>query len=189
MVVALAPTYRPETRGPATVRVAMTPSPERCVSFLAAAGVHRLLVVRASVPDADFKRRAAAAGTEPGVAIEDHILSSPDALPGRLRAVGARADGIWLAPDPDAVTPETFHVVLDFAGARKIPFFAPAAGLVSGDARGELTVSFHDCGREAARAAKSLLSGRLETKTVYPAPPAEREPLARNRRQVGGGPE
>ncbi len=48
----------------------MTPSPERFVSLLAAAGVRRLLAVRAVPPEPEFLRRAAEAGEKAGVAIE-----------------------------------------------------------------------------------------------------------------------
>lgn len=169
LVVALAPAYRPVKNRAATARVAMTPSPERFVGFLAAAGVRSLLAVRAVAADPEFVRRAAEAGKASGVAIEDQILPSPDDLPRLLRSAGSRADAIWLAPDPASVTPETFGVAREFSRARAIPFFAPAAGLVSDEIRGELTVSLRDCGREAARAARELLAGRPVPKVVYPA--------------------
>jgi hypothetical protein len=153
----------------------MTPSPERFVSLLAAAGVHRLLAVRAGASEPEFVRRADAAGKRSGVVIEDGILSAPDGLPRLLRGVGARADAIWLAPDPGTVTPEAFRVARDFARAREIPFFSPAEGLVKEEIRGELAVSFRDCGREAALAAKELLAGRPVAEVVYP-----RETSARN---------
>jgi len=166
VVVALAPSYRPDRRG--TVVVAMTPSPERFVSYLAAAGVKRLLAVRAVAAEGEFARRAAEAGKLAGIEIDDAILSEPGALPRLLRAEGARAEGIWLAPDPDSVTRENFGVVREFSRARGIPLFAPAAGLVSEEVRGELTVSFRDCGREAARAAQELLAGRQVAAIAYP---------------------
>jgi hypothetical protein len=170
MVVALAPAYRDDGRGLPTVRVAMTPSPERFVSFLAAAGVRRLLAVRAVPAEPEFVQRAAEAGKLSGVVIKDEILPEPDGLPRLLRGAGSSADAVWLAPDPGTVTPETFGVTREFSRARAIPFFAPAPGLVSDEIRGELTVSFRDCGREAARAAKEILAGRLAAKVVYPGP-------------------
>jgi len=164
LVIALAPAFRSRDRRPRTVRVAMTPPPERFAEILAAAGVRRLLAVRAAPADADFVKRAAVAG----VVIDDRILPSPDALPEVLRGPGVEADALWLAPDPGAVTKETFGAAREFARARKIPFFAPAAGLVSDEVRGELTVSFRDCGREAAKAARELLVGAIAVKIVYP---------------------
>lgn len=174
LVVALAPAYRAESPGPVTIRVAMTPSPERFVNLLAAAGVHRLLAVRAGAAEPEFVRRAEAAGKRYGVVIEDGILSAPDGLPRLLRGAGARADAIWLAPDPGTVTPEAFRVARDFARARDIPFFSPAAGLVKEEIRGELAVSFRDCGREAALAAKEVLAGRRVAAVVYPSEPSAR---------------
>lgn len=168
LVVALAPSYRPDGRGPSTVLVAMTPSPERFIGALAVAGVHRLLAVRSVVADPDFLRRAAAAGERAGVRIEDGLLSSPDELPHMLRKDGLLADGVWLAPDPASVTPETFGAAREFSAARSLPFFAPAAGLVMDEVRGDLTVSFRECGREAARAARELMAGRAVEKIVYP---------------------
>lgn len=168
LVVALAPAYRGKGRDATTVRVAMTPSPERLVAALAAAGVKRLLAVRAAPAEAEFLRRAASAGRAAGVLIEDRILTGPAAMPRLLRRDGVEADGIWLAPDPVSVTPETFGAAREFSRARAVPFFAPAAGLVEGEVRGELTVSFRDCGREAARAARELLAGRATAKVVYP---------------------
>lgn len=177
LVVALAPAYRAESPGPLTVRIAMTPSPERFVNLLAAAGVHRLLAVRAVAAEPAFVRRTDAAGKRSGVLIKDEILPAPDGLPRLLRGAGARADAIWLAPDPGAVTPETFSVAREFARARAIPFFAPAAGLVKEDIRGELAVSFRECGSEAARAAKEILAGRPVAEVVYPREPSERNLL------------
>jgi hypothetical protein len=124
--------------------------------------------VRAVAADADFLRRAAAAGERAGVRIEEGILSGPDGLPHLLRREGVRSDGLWLAPDPGSVTPETFGAAREFARARSMPFFAPAAGLVMDEVRGDLTVSFRDCGREAARAARELLAGRAVETVVYP---------------------
>lgn len=173
LVVALAPGYRDDGRGPATVRVALTPSPERFISLLAAAGVRRLLAVRAAPADPDFLQRATAAGERSGIVIDDQILPGTDDLPRLLRGGGVRADGVWLAPDPLSVTPETFGAAREFSRARSVPFFAPAAGLVMDEVRGDLTVSFRDCGREAARAARELLAGRAVAKIVYPAPQAE----------------
>lgn len=167
-VIALAPAYRPDARRPGSVVVAMTPSPERFMSFLVAAGVRRLLAVRGEPADSDFLRRAADAGRPHGIGVEEHILSSPEGLAHLLRTAGTRADGIWLAPDPAVVTPENFATAREFARARGLPFFAPAAGLVTDEIRGELTVSFRDCGREAARAAQEILAGRPVAKIVYP---------------------
>lgn len=168
LVVALAPAYRGKGRDAKTVRVAMTPSPERFVAALAAAGVKRLLAVRGLAPEPGFLLRAAAAGKAAGVEIVDRTLSGPGGMPRLLRREGVLADGIWLAPDPASVTPETFGAAREFSRARGVPFFAPAAGLVEGEVRGELTVSFGDCGREAARAARELLAGREMAKVVYP---------------------
>ncbi|MDP3544013.1 MAG: hypothetical protein Q8T11_16225 [Elusimicrobiota bacterium] len=168
LVVALAPAYRGVGRDAPTVRVAMTPSPERFIAALAAAGVKRLLAVRAAPAEPEFLRRAEAAAQEAGVAIDDRIVTGPEAMPRLLRRDGVLADGIWLAPDPASVTPETFGAAREFSRARAVPFFAPAAGLVAGEVRGDLTVSFAECGREAARAARELLAGRDTAKVVYP---------------------
>ncbi|UPT74300.1 MAG: hypothetical protein M0D55_00640 [Elusimicrobiota bacterium] len=167
-VVALAPAFRDE--GPSLVRVAMTPSPERFIELLQAAGARRLLAVRGTPADSDFVRRAAIAGKAAGIVIDDRLLSSPDRLPGLLRRVGTLADAVWLAPDPAAVTPETYGVIREFSRARSIPFFAPTEGLVADGIRSDLTVSFRECGREAARAAVNLLAGRSVPKVVYADP-------------------
>lgn len=157
----------PGDRG-ATVRVALTPSPETVVAVLAAIGVRRLLAIRSSPAEADFSRRAGAGAAAAGIEIEYAILSSPDGLPALLRRAGRKADGIWLSPEPGAVTPATFAATREYARARRIPFFAPAPGLVGTDSRGDLSVSFGDCGRRAARAARELQAGRPVPKVVYP---------------------
>lgn len=166
-VVALAPAVR---AGSATVLVAMTPSPERMVSLLSGTGIQRLLAVRAVPADPEFRRRASEAGRLAGVEIEDEILPKADDLPRLLRGPGLDAEAIWLAPDPESVTPETFAVAREFARGRALPFFAPAAGLVSDEVRGDFAVSFRDCGREAARAARELEAGRPTARVVYPSP-------------------
>ena len=172
LVVALAPAYRADGPAPATVIIAMTPSPERLVRFLAAAGVKRLLALRSTPAEAEFARRAAEAGKAVGVVIEDGIIRAQDDLPLLLRDAGARADALWLTPDPTAVTPLNFAVAKEYARVRSIPFFAPSTGLVSGDVRCELAVSFRACGREAARAARGILVGRPAAKIIYPGEPA-----------------
>lgn len=154
--------------GSRTIRVEMTPSPERLVKAMAEAGVRRLLALRASPAEPEFARRAAAAGKLAGVEIEDALLPSPAALPALLRRAGGRADAVWLAPDPSSVTPATFETARAYCRARSIPFFAPAAGLVAGEVRGELTTSFEAYGREAARTARRLLEGRAVPKVVFP---------------------
>jgi len=179
LIVALAPAYL-EGNPSAAVRVALTPSPDRFVGLLAAAGVKRLLAVRSPAGDAEFVRRIVEAGKQAGVEIDDGVLASPDALPHLLRASGSRADAVWLAPDPAMVTPEAFGVAREYARARGIPFFAPAAGLVKEEIRGELTVSFRDCGREAGRAARELLAGRSVVKVAYPMPGAPGAPVAQS---------
>lgn len=168
VVIALAPSFRARPRQAATVRVALTPSPESFARILSKAGIKRLLALRTAAADTEFIRRAAAAGEQNGIVITDGILSEPADLPRQLRGDGANADAVWLAPDPEAVTPETFAAAREFSRARSIPFFAPTPGLVTNEVRGELAVSFEDCGRRAAIAAKNLLAGRIVDKTVYP---------------------
>lgn len=174
-VVVLAPGHRVGGRGVPEVRIEMTPSPERFVRLLAAAGVRRLLAARGAPAEPEFARRAALAGTSAGVAIVDGISSSPDEFPSILRRFGGRADALWLAPDPNVVTPEVFAAAREFSRVRGVAFFAPTAGLVSGEVRGDLTVSFGDCGREAARAARDLLAGRTVPRFVYPRETLERD--------------
>lgn len=163
LIVALAPGHRG-----ATVLVALTPSPERFVSLLASRGVSRLLAVRAAPAENEFSRRASSAAIDAGLKITDAYVASHRRLPALLRRDGLEADAIWLAPDPDAVTPGNLSSISEFARARGVLFFAPAAGLVSKDSLGDLTVSFRDCGREAGRAARELLAGRAVPKVVYP---------------------
>lgn len=169
-VTALAPGHPAQDPGPAKALIAMTPSPEHFATILSAAGIHRLLAVRGVPAEKEFVRRAAEAGHRSGVTIEDVNLTSPAELRRVPRGAGARADAVWLAPDPRAVTREIFAVARGFARAHGMPFYAPLAGLVSGEIRGELAVSFRACGREAARAAKELLAGRPVARIVYPVP-------------------
>lgn len=171
LIAALAPSHYARGDPPGTVRVAMTPSPERVIDLLKAAGVRRLLAVRASPADAEFSRRAAIAGSTAGVDIEDAVVASSDELSGVLRLAGERADGIWLVPDPDAVTPENYEALRRFTRARGMPFFAPSPGLVAEGARGELAVSFRECGVQAARAARGLATGRPFAPVVYSGDP------------------
>lgn len=162
LIAALAPGYRG-----AAVLVALTPSPERIVSLLAGRGVRRLLVVRAAPPEEEFSRRVSSAAAAAGLMITNARLASPQRLPSLLRREGLEADAIWLAPDPEAVTPVNFAAIMEFSRARGALFFAPAAGLVSKDSLGDLTVTFRDCGREAGRAARELLDGRHVPSVVY----------------------
>jgi ABC-type uncharacterized transport system substrate-binding protein len=109
--------------------------------------------------------REAAAGA--GFEAVEARAEEADEIPSLLRAL-PDADAVWLAPDPELVTPVTFDAVREYAQSRGAAFFSPAPGLCGRGALPGLAPSFREAGLRAGAAARALLDGGRPEAEAYP---------------------
>lgn len=171
LVTALTPGYearRAPGEGPAA-RVRLTPSPSDYVRRLQRArpGAKRVALLWTGAVSGRFAEEVREAAAGAGLAAMPVEVSAPGSVPALLRAL-PQVDAVWLAPDPDLVTPTAFDAVGEWARSRKAVFFASAPGLADRGADGTLAPSFRAAGLRAGAAARELLSGRTPAETLYP---------------------
>ncbi|MDE2143008.1 MAG: hypothetical protein KGJ84_11425 [Elusimicrobia bacterium] len=94
-------------------------------------------------------------------------VRDPEDIPALLRSLAA-ADALWMAPDPDLVTPTTFDAVREAAASRGAVFFAPAPGLAERGATPGLAPSFRASGLRAGEIARALLARKPAPEVAYP---------------------
>lgn len=88
-------------------------------------------------------------------------------MPALLRAL-PDADVVWLAPDPELVTPTLFDAALEFARSRGSAFLAPSPGLAGRGAISGLAPSFRAAGLRAGAAAREALAAAPAADEAYP---------------------
>lgn len=161
------PVYLDGARGPA-VHVRRVPSPASLLERIQAAQPRaRVLAVLWSQPSFhDYVRELAAHGKRSGLAVLSLPADASD-LPRLLRLIEGRAQAVWLAPDPQLVTPANFKLIRDFADRGKFAFYAPTAELVQEGATASVSVAPEEMGRSAAAAAQRLLAGEAGPPEVY----------------------
>ena len=98
-------------------------------------------------------------GERLGVTVLTERLKSPDELPDYLRAIKGRADALWIAPDPQLITPKSFSIMRQFALDNAIPLYASIDGLADKGAAASVSVGFHEMGRKAGVLAAQVLAG------------------------------
>ncbi len=171
LIACLAPGTSPRLRhdGP-FVFVTMKPAPKRLLTELRRLqpGLKRLAALsNARDTDsylADLKRTAAALDIE----IIAPRASGANAVPEALRLLlTAKADALWLAPDPSLVTPENFQAIKQFSWDNDIPFYAPTRGLAAAGATAAVSVSAEEEGRLTAELARRALAGETLPELVY----------------------
>lgn len=179
LVTALCPGLEARSSGAEgpVVRVRMMPSP---ADFTAALKAHRPEVKRLTLlwsvrGRRRYVRELQAVLGAAGVSAEPRRVDSPDDLPALLRGL-SRPDAVWVAPDPDLVTPVSYALLKEYAKAEQVIFLAPAAGLAADGADGGLAPSFRAVGLRAGRAARDALAGREIPEEAYPPLPATAKP-------------
>lgn len=161
VVACLAPSAE-SVEGDAVTRVSLLPDPGVLVQRLRALAP-KLKVLRVFWSAGSSREEVealAAAGEKAGLVVLPERISPPSTLPERLRRLDRGADALWLMPDPELVTAESFAVLREYAAALKIPFIAPTEGLAERGATATIAVSFRDMGRAAAQALRARLEGR-----------------------------
>lgn len=171
LVTALCPGVEPRasvSEGP-VVHVRMTPSPAEFAAVLRARrpGVRRIALFWSSRSRGRYVRELVAVLSAGGVTADARRVESLQDLPSLLRSL-ARPDAVWLAPDPELVTPVSFALLKEYAKAEKTLFLAPAAGLSDG-ADASLAPGFRSVGVRAGLAARDALAGREIPREAYPA--------------------
>lgn len=161
---------RPRHRGP-FVFISMKPSPGRLLSELRRLqpGLKVLAVLSDGRDTAGYLPDLRRAGAEIGMEIVSPRAAGPTGVPSALRALlAAKADAIWLAPDPILATPENFQTIKQFSWDNRVPFYAPTRGLAVAGAAAAVSVSAEEEGRLAADLARRALAGDELPEIVYP---------------------
>ncbi|MBI2789257.1 MAG: hypothetical protein HYX59_11295 [Elusimicrobia bacterium] len=157
-------------RGP-FVFVSMKPAPGRLLSELRRLqpGLKRLAVLSDGRDTAGYIPDLRRAGAAIGVEIVSPRAAGPNGVPSALRALlAAKADAIWLAPDPSLATPENFQTIKQFSWDNRVPFYAPTRGLAVAGAAAAVSVGAEEEGRLAADLARRALAGEELPEVVYP---------------------
>lgn len=153
------------------VFVSMKPAPERLLSELRRLqpALKRLAVLSDGRDTGGYIPDLRRAGAEIGVEIVSPRAAGPNGVPSALRALlAAKADAIWLAPDPSLATPENFQTIKQFSWDNRIPFYAPTRGLAVAGAAAAVSVAAEEEGRLAAGLARRALAGEAMPEIVYP---------------------
>lgn len=171
LVTALAPGYdaRPLASEGAVVRVRLAYSPREFVRRLKAAkpGAVRLALLWATPVSGRYAASVVQEGAREGMTVESVEVPEPDELPALLRSIPA-GDAVWLAPDPELITPTAFDTVREYARSLGAVFFSPAPGLAARGADPALAPAFREAGLRAAEEARELLAGRRPDADSYP---------------------
>jgi hypothetical protein len=190
LVTALCPGLesRPSASEGPVVRVRMAPSPADFAAGLRARRpeVKRVALLWSARGRGRYVRELRAVLASAGVTADAQRLHSPDDLPALLRGL-ERPDAVWVAPDPELVTPVSFALLKEYAKAEKAVFLAPAAGLGEGGADAALAPSFRAVGVRAGLAARDALAGREIPEEAYPALPSAAKPDVAVSTSVPGG--
>lgn len=151
------------------VRVTMRPSP---ADFLAALRSHRpvpgrVALLWASRAHARYVGELAALMRGAGLEPDARRLDAPEDLPALLRSI-ERPDAVWLAPDPELVTPVNYALLKEYAKSGPTRFLAPAPGLAAAGADASVAPSFRSVGARAGQVARDALAGREIPQEAYP---------------------
>jgi hypothetical protein len=168
VVTALTPGYEARARG-AVVRVRLTYAPADFARKLKTLRpeARRAALLWSEPASGRFAREVRAAAAALGLDAVVVQVSNPEELPALLRSLPA-TDAVWLAPDPQLVTPVTFDAAREYARSSGAAFFAPAPGLTERGAEPGLAPSFRAVGLRAGAAARAALAGRPSADEAYP---------------------
>jgi hypothetical protein len=172
LIYCLAPGTKLEVRNRqgSVIEVKMLPRAGAILSKLKEVqpGLKRLAVFSSSkTPEEDLQEMREAAPSS-GIEVFSEKLNNAEELPGRLRAVFGKADGILLLPDPLLINANSLSIFKEFSWSSRIPFYVPTAGLVEHGAVASVSSTFREIGHAAGSAARRVLEGGAANKTVYP---------------------
>lgn len=130
-------------------------------------GLRRLAVFHLKGSMEPYLRKISAAAAGAGVEVRPVALASPGEFPAKLRELAGRADAFWLLSDPPLISRESMQVLSRFSCSSRIPFYAPAPGLLPLGASAAFAPDFRGIGEAAAEAAKKALAGQELPGVIY----------------------
>lgn len=152
------------------VNIAMLPPAEKLLAALkgVSPGLKRLTVIWSASAYEGYVERLRQAAPGFGLAIRSESLDRVEDLPGALRGLVGESDGLWLMPDPNILTAQSFAMIEAFGHASRLPVFASVPGLAEKGAAASVFVPFSEGGRAAAAAARELLKGAVLERQILP---------------------
>jgi hypothetical protein len=103
-----------------------------------------------------------------GISVVAVRVSEASDIPEALRTQSAKADALWLGPDPRLINPETFQTIKQFSWDNALPFYVPTAGLAAAGAAAAISISTQEMGHQVSELSRQALSGALLPEIVYP---------------------
>jgi putative ABC transport system substrate-binding protein len=160
VVFTLSPGYVPGD-GPKYRRVATLPDPALALPAYKRLqpGLRRLTVFHLKGSMGPYLLKISSAAARAGIRIDPVPLASPDEFPEKLRELTGRADAFWLLSDPPLISRESMLVLSKFSCSNRVPFYAPAPGLLPLGATAAFAPDFGGIGEAAAAAVKKALAG------------------------------
>lgn len=171
LIYCLAPGTKLEMKNQGIViEVKMLPRAGAILSKLKAVqpGLKRLAVFSSSKTGEEELQEMREAAPSSGIEIFSEKLNNAEELPGRLRGVFGKVDGILLLPDPLLINGNSLAIFKEFSWSNRIPFYVPTAGLVEHGAVASVSSTFREIGYAAGSAARRVLEGGAGHKTVHP---------------------
>jgi hypothetical protein len=152
------------------ILVEMTPRPEGVLDVIRGLqpALQNLAVYHVSNSFDPYVQTMREAAQVRGIRIQESRVENVDDLPMRLRAVRGKTHALWILPDPLLINPQTIAILNDFSWANDIPLYVPIEGLPDRGAVAAIAVDFDRIGKEAARAARAVLSGGAVDRVLYP---------------------
>ncbi len=172
LIVCLAPGLPSDWAGShsAAVKISMLPPADTLLAALKVIqpGLKRLTVLWSASTYGGYVERLRQASAGLGITILSERLDGVADLPDSLRSLPGATNALWLAPDPNLLTAQSFATVEAFSHAIGLPFYASVPGLAEKGAVASVFVPFSESGRRAAAAAREMLKGVELENTLLP---------------------
>lgn len=152
------------------VKIDMLPPAEKLLAALKGIhpGLKRLTVIWSAAAYEGYVERLHQASGGHALAIRSERLGGVEGLPAALRGLVGETDALWLLPDPNILTAQSFAMIESFGHASRLPVFAAVPGLAEKGAAAAVFVPFGESGRAAAEAARELLKDGASQRHILP---------------------
>ncbi len=105
-------------------------------------------------------QQAKALAKKHGLQFVSSPISSPQEVPGRLRALLPIIDLLWLIPDSTVLTEDSLEFLLSTTLEARIPVIGFSSGLVRSGAFAGLYINYAKVGTQVAKLANDILKGK-----------------------------
>ncbi|MDT8287007.1 MAG: ABC transporter substrate binding protein [Elusimicrobiales bacterium] len=168
VIFTLSPGYVPDG-GDNYRRVATLPDPALALAAYKRLqpGLRRLTVFHLEGSMGPYLAKVSSAAARAGIRVNPVPLASPDEFPEKLRELPDRTDAFWLLSDPPLISRKSMLLLSKFSCSNRMPFYAPAAGLLRLGATASYAPDFMEIGAAAAAAAKKALAGEELPAVTY----------------------